>query len=438
MQYRQVFTLLRILLDRRVTETPRRVFRQLRQNGRLQGGVRDKLSRSLWHRLTLLRHLLRWLSGERITRHGDRWVLNTFLPPFPGPAFDRLFTNQISERKYTPVSAHLAVTARCPANCWHCSAKNRAGDELPLDTWLRTIDGLHRIGASLFGLTGGEPLLRTDLAAIVQAIHSGGGEAILFTSGIGFDAARADELTKAGLWAVCVSLDRTNKHELALLRNVPDALETAEKALTVGKKAGLYVCVNCVADRQTVREGRYRKLYEKAWELGVDEFRLIEPMPCGRLAGVDADNADGTESPFLSPEMVQEIRRFHRETNKQSPSRKQGPKVCAFNEIESPELFGCSAGTRHLFIDAAGEMCPCDFTPLSFGNVTEEPIDVIWDRMTAAMKHPRRRCLVQHQTALIREATCERTPAPLEISLQTAAAFPDEDLPDFVRWLDAD
>ena len=164
MQLRQTLTLLRLLFDRRITEVPRRVFRQLRQEGRLRGEAREKLSRSLWHRLTLLRHLFHWLDGERITRHGNRWVLNTFLPPFPSPAFDRLFTNQLSERKYTPVSAYLALTAHCPANCWHCSLKNRTDAELPLDLWLRTIDGLHKIGASIFGLTGGEPILRTDLA----------------------------------------------------------------------------------------------------------------------------------------------------------------------------------------------------------------------------------------------------------------------------------
>jgi MoaA/NifB/PqqE/SkfB family radical SAM enzyme len=432
MRFHQIPTLLRLLFDRRITATPQRVFRQLRTEGRLRGGVRNKLSRSFWHRLTLLRHALRWLDGERITKHGDRWVLNTFLPPFPSPAFDRLFTNQINERKYTPVSAFLAVTARCPANCWHCSLKNRSDVELPLDFWLRTIDGLHKIGASIFGLTGGEPLMRTDLAEIIRAIKTGGGEAMMFTSGIGFDVRRANELAEAGLWAVCVSLDRTDKHEFEQLRNVANAMEMAENALTVGKKAGLYTCVNCVADRQAVREGRYRELYEKARQLCVDEFRLIEPMPCGRLAHVDAQSE---ESPFLTPELIQEVRRFHRETNRQG--KKGTPKVCAFNEIESPELFGCAAGIRHLFIDSAGEVCPCDFTPLSFGNAAQEPIDVIWDRMTTAMKRPRRHCLMQHQTALIREATRERTPAPLEISLRTAAALPDEELPDFIRWMDS-
>jgi radical SAM protein with 4Fe4S-binding SPASM domain len=31
-------------------------------------------------------------------------------------------------------------------------------------------------------------------------------------------------------------------------------------------------------------------------------------------------------------------------------------------------MFGCGAGFHHLFIDALGNVCPCDLTPLKLGN----------------------------------------------------------------------
>lgn len=442
MRIDQTLLLLKLLLDSRVTKTPRRVFRQLKTEGRLRGGVRQKLSRGLLEQFGVLRYVKRWLDGEYISRYENKYVLNTFLPPFPGPAFERLFTAQLSGRRWIPVSAYLAVTVKCPANCWHCSIKNRRHVELPLETWLKTIAGLHEIGASIFGITGGEPLVREDLPDIIRAVKDGGGEAMMFTSGIGFDEAKAKQLKDAGLWAVCVSLDRLDANEFEELRNYPDALAISHRTLRLAKEAGLYTCVNCVADRTNVQSGQYRKLYEKAKELRVDEFRLIEPMPCGRLA--NAKEKSETESPFLSQEQIDEVRRFHRETNRRLRRDNQGclpPKVCAFNEIESPELFGCAAGTRHLFIDPSGEVCPCDFTPLSFGNIAEEPIATIWDRMSEAMKHPRRHCLIQHQTALIQDAMQSGVPTPLPISLATAAAIAetpgDDELPDFVRWVES-
>ncbi|MCL2119908.1 MAG: radical SAM protein, partial [Planctomycetaceae bacterium] len=424
-------TLLRLLFDRRMTQTPRRVFRELERRGKSRGdSTRSQLTRGVWGRLKALRYVLRWLDGKRITRFENQWVINSFLPPFPGPAYDRLFENLLSERRWSPVSAFLAVTSECPADCWHCSLKKRRGGNHPTETWLRVIGELHQLGVSLFGVTGGEPLLRPDLAELVRAIKDGGGEVMMFTSGIGVTAERLRELKRAGLWAVCVSMDRDDADEAAGMRCFPGALETAHNALRLAKEAGIYTCVNCVADRRNVETQLYKSLYERAVTLGVDEFRLIEPMPCGQLHDADA-------STFLTPEQVAELRRFHRETNRQLSSKPHPTKVCAFNEIESPELFGCSGGTRHLFIDAAGEVCPCDFTPLSFGNVTEEPMAVIWGRMSAAMKHPRRHCIVQHHHELIRQYTKECIPAPVAESLKAAAALPDEGLPDFVQWAEA-
>ena len=429
MRLRHNLVLLKLLFDRNITQTPRRVFRELKQRGRIDAtGTRAALSKSMWGRLKSLRYILRWLDGEHLTRFEDQWVINSFLPPFPGRAYDRMFENLLTGRRWSPVSAFLAITSDCPANCWHCSLNRRKGGNLSTETWHRVINELHELGVSLFGITGGEPLVRDDLAELIAAIKNGGGEAMMFTSGIGMTAERAAELKQAGLWAVCVSMDRNDQNEVDEMRCFPGALDQAQNTLQLAKDAGLYTCVNCVADQKNVQSKLYLSLYEKSVELGVDEFRLIEPMPCGQLL-------EASDSVFLTPEQIAELRRFHRETNRNLHGGKQGQtKVCAFNEIESPELFGCSGGTRHLFIDAAGEVCPCDFTPHSFGNVTEESMALIWERMSTAMKQPRRHCIIQHHRELIQPYLKDRVPATVEESLKAAAELPEEPLPDFVQW----
>ena len=419
-------TLLKILCDRRVTKTPIDVFRRLksREKNGAERGIRARLSGRFFARILAVRQLLRWLGGERITRHNGRYVVNTFLPPFPSPAFDRLFTNLLSERQWPPVSAYLGITSRCPMNCGHCSIKGRGQTETAPDVWLRAIEGLHRLGVSLFGLTGGEPALCAQLPAVLNAIYSGGGEAMMFTSGVGFDEEKARELKRLGLWSVCVSLDRTRADEIDRLRNFSGAGHAAIQAILAAKNASLYTCVNCVADSNSVESKRYAALYQKAESLAVDEFRLIEPMPCGNLT-------DAPDAVFLTAEQRAELRRFHRAVN---ADRSRRTKVCAFNEVESPELFGCAGGTRHLFIDPGGNVCPCDFTPLSFGNIADEPIETIYDRMAGAFGQPRRNCMAQFQRQKIREAVTAGVPAPPETSLETVKNFPNEELPDFVHW----
>ena len=147
-------------------------------------------------------------------------------------------------------------------------------------------------------------------------------------------------------------------------------------------------------------------------------------MPCGRLR-------DAPEETLLTDEMTRKLRDFHADTNR----RGRLPKVCAFNQVESPEVFGCGGGTQHLFIDPAGAVCPCDFTPLSFGSAADEPLADIWMRMNKAMGGaPRRHCFVQKNHDLIaRHAADDQFPLSPEVSKEVLEKAGDEQLPDYFQ-----
>jgi len=323
-----------------------------------------------------------------------------------------------------PFSAFLAVTAKCPANCWYCSVKDRRqGRPLSTSEWLDVVAQLHEMSISLISFTGGEPLVREDLPDLIRAAHDGGAEVELFTSGIGATKEKIGTLRDAGLWAMGVSLDRCDPETVNRSCGNPTAFDAAVSALEASRRAGLYTFINAVADREMVQSREYERLYELARRLRIHELRLLEPIACGRLA-VDGHNC------FLSEEQVDEVRRFHREMNRLA----WGPKVCAFNEIESPGVFGCVGGTLHLYIDPSGEMCPCDLTPLSFGNVLNERLAVVWNRMTSAMGSMRCHCFMKANTALIRRhAGGEQFPLPPDMSCAIAAEAPCGPLPDYFQ-----
>jgi MoaA/NifB/PqqE/SkfB family radical SAM enzyme len=418
---RQYYQLLRILLDRRVTAVPRRALAQLSRQGkqRLPGEIGKSLG-SRFPGFKGLAFLSRWLDGEQLTVHNGQWVINSFLPPFPGPAFDRMFENLLSGRRLSPVSAFLAVTGECHYRCWHCSYGKRPGDDLETGQWLKIIGALHQLGASIIGFTGGEPCAREDLPQLIGAAAAGGATTIVFTSGAGLNPPLLSALKKAGLWAVCVSLDHPSPAEHDRLRGVPGAHAAACRALRLSRESGFYTMTGTVATRAVVEEGLLPAMRGLAGECGAHEMRLVEPMPCGLLAGKGADS-------LLTPQHVAAIRRFHVESNR----KRLRPKVCAFNQIESPELFGCGAGTQHLFIDAAGEVCPCDFTAMSFGNAVREPLEAIWSRMSGAMGNPRRHCFIQaHYPLLLKHGAF---PLPPEKSCLVCAEAGREPLPDYFQ-----
>jgi len=417
------FDMLRVLTDPRIVLPPLREYRQ--RDGTDSPDVKRR--RIGWRqRLGAIRFILRWLGRERLTRHRGQWVIGSYMPPFPGRAYDRFFSRVLLGRRLAPHSAFLSLTSDCPADCWHCSLKGRRpATDLTTDQWLDVIAQLHQLGICFIAMTGGEPAMREDLPQLVRAGYEGGAAVEMFTSGIGLTEEKLKALCDAGLWAIGVSLDRTEPDAVNRMRGTAKAFDAALGALEMSRRAGLYTFINAVADREAVVSGEYRRLYDLARRLKLHELRLLEPMPCGRLASAGADCR-------LQPSQVAELRQFHRDTN----HRGRGPKVCAFPEIESPELFGCGAGTFHLFIDPSGNVCPCDFVPLSFGNVVDERLACVVRRMGDAMRQPRRHCFLQTNVAAIqRHAAGHGYPLSPEVSLQVAAESPEEGLPDYFEFV---
>lgn len=421
---RQSIQILRLLLDRRVTATPQRVLRQLQRRNilRLPGEVRQSLM-GVVPGLTGWRFVRQWLASEHITRHNGQWVINSFLPPFPGQAYDRMFENLLSGRRLSPVSAFLAVTETCPYRCWHCSFKQRAGGHLTGPEWRRIIEQLHSLGASIIGFTGGEPCVRKDLPELVAAASGGGATTLLFSSGANLDRPLLQRLRRAGLWSVCLSLDHPEAEQHDRLRGAPGAHARACQALEWARAEGFYTMMGTVVTAALIEQNLLPRLHRLARARGVQEWRLVEPMPCGLLA----QNPEAR----LTAAQIQTLREFHQAANR----RRVPPKVCAFNQIESPELFGCGAGTQHLFIDAKGEVCPCDFTAMSFGNAAREPLAQIWARMTDAMGNPRRHCFIQRHHALLWKHGGGEYPLSPEQSLAVCAETGREPLPDFFQLL---
>ena len=416
----QFLKLLRILASPRITVPPLRAVRELRKRGIKR--MPEVFDNDKNGRVKSLKFLHKWLRGEMLTKHNGQWVLNSFLPPFPGKAYERMFENLLSGRRLSPVSTYMAVTGRCPFDCPHCSIKGRPEGELSTDSWISAIEQLKALGNSVLGFTGGEPLMRDDLPELIETAVANGMETIVFSSGAGLTPELAEKLKKAGLWAFCVSVESFDAECNAEMRNSSKALPLAVEALKLAKKTGFYTMIGSVGRRSFVESGEHEKIYAFARKLGVDEFRIVEPMPCGKMIGSTEDN-------LLTHEHIKKLRDFHVDTN----SRGKKPKVCAFNHVESPEYFGCGGGTQHMFIDYNGQVCPCDFTPLSFGCIEDEPLTEIWQRMNNAMHNPRRNCFIRNNYQVIQKYYKQTgdLPLPPEISEKVCNEAGVEDFSDY-------
>jgi MoaA/NifB/PqqE/SkfB family radical SAM enzyme/SAM-dependent methyltransferase len=344
-----------------------------------------------------------YLSREKIIRFGDRLVLNTHFPPYPSKAFDNLvegfrFLGDLDQRRLYSVT--LAVTNRCTYHCWHCYNAGRSQADLPLETLKGLAVQLQDMGAVSITLTGGEPLLRGDLEQIA-ALFDERCCLILGTTGAGLTARRAERLRRSGLFAVAVSLDSVEEEEHDRLRGQKGAFRTALRALRIAAENGLYPYITSVATREFLEPGHFMRFMRFARECGALEVHLLEPAAAGRLSG--------RTDVLLSAAERQLILDYQKRV-----AEDEGlPILSSYAYLEGAESFGCGAGLTHLYVDGSGEVCPCQLVPISFGNVSREPLAAILDKMGHYFCRPRAACVGR---VLARHIPEGQRPTPPEVS----------------------
>ncbi|MGH3281850.1 MAG: GTP 3',8-cyclase MoaA [Trebonia sp.] len=178
----------------------------------------------------------------------------------------------------------VSLTDRCNLRCAYCMPPEGL-DWLPTpevltgDEVVRLVGiGVKKLGIREVRFTGGEPLLRRDLAAIIAATAalSPRPEISLTTNGIGLDR-RAASLRDAGLDRINVSLD-TLRAEVFRKLTRRDRLSDVLSGLAAAAAAGLTpVKVNAVLMRG-MNDDEAPDLLRYCLEHGY-ELRFIEQMP---------------------------------------------------------------------------------------------------------------------------------------------------------------
>lgn len=187
----------------------------------------------------------------------------------------------------------VSVTDRCSLRCTYCMPEQGLDwiprtDTLTTDELLRLVRVAVDNGVTTVRLTGGEPLLRPDIVAIVAAIRAmpGAPDVALTTNGLRLPGLAAP-LADAGLGRVNISLDTMDRDRfLALTRR--DRLIDTLAGIAAAKAAGLDpVKINSVLMRG-VNDDEAATLLLWAMEQGL-HLRFIEQMPLDPQHGWDAE-----------------------------------------------------------------------------------------------------------------------------------------------------
>jgi MoaA/NifB/PqqE/SkfB family radical SAM enzyme len=282
----------------------------------------------------------------------------------------------------SPLVTTMAITSKCALDCYHCSEGYKKNHELPLQVVLDTIDQVVEAGCPAIALTGGEPFMRREILEIIDRIPMSVIK-VIYTSGIGLDHELAAELNRRWNILACFSIDRPDPDEHDRLRGRKGSYEAAMRGIELLSRGRVELHVSTITTRPLVLSGELVGFTRMLRKKGVACMQFFQPRPVGRLEyGLDL---------FLRPEDEQKLI----ETVRDILLDPEAPLVLSYPSIERVEAMGCCGGYARVCIDSHGHVCPCDFLPLSFGLLTEEPFPVIWKRMRGFYDHPGSRCQVR-------------------------------------------
>jgi|Deesub1362A_J573_1020465.scaffolds.fasta_scaffold06926_1 MoaA/NifB/PqqE/SkfB family radical SAM enzyme len=320
----------------------------------------------------LLTRLFSSLQNEKIIKAEDgKIVFTTYLPPIPSEVFKRVIKNQLRPllgKLRAPDAATIAVTQKCPCRCVHCSAHNREFAEMDRSVLKKVIKDLLRMGTTNITFTGGEPFAREDIYDLVKFVNPKKAISLIFTSGFFLNEENLERVKKAGLYALHVSIDSPHEEVHDSLRGVPGLFRNATRALRIAVRIGLMAGISTYATHEKIKRGDMEKMIELGKSLGVHEITIFDQVNTGRLLHCFGGLSESDHEYLIE---------LHLRNIKESSL----PRVTAMSFVNSPYSGGCFAGYNQLHITPSGEVTPCDFHPISFGNVHEESVEDIWRRI---------------------------------------------------------
>jgi MoaA/NifB/PqqE/SkfB family radical SAM enzyme len=167
-----------------------------------------------------------------------------------------------------PIAVSYEVTFSCNCNCCHCDLGGLVKNEKQItpDEYGDITRKLKPLAAQI---SGGEPLLRKDITAIVKAIKQAGAKyIILVTNGVLLNESRYLQLREAGVNQLSVSLDFPDERHDEFRRR-PGLYKRLEQSLPKLAKLGFKdIILNTAITKANVRE--ILPLAKKATEWGVD------------------------------------------------------------------------------------------------------------------------------------------------------------------------
>lgn len=305
----------------------------------------------------------------------------------------------------------IAVTYKCNMKCTHCSSSVMDiphKKTLTVEQYELIAKKLLKAGLLVVNFTGGEAFIRKDFFDIINVFQPHKFLIAVQTNASLITEDCLQNLRKIGVDSLDISIDSADPEGHDKFRHTPGAFEKCIKAIEMGKKIGFNVGISyCLTHDNLHSEDR-----EKIVELSKKYNTLLNyvlAVPIGFWRG-KYDNL-----------LTSEDRKYLLNILEEYPQSKTDFETNYFKK-------GCGAIKEKLYISAYGEVMPCPFIQISFGNILTDEVEEIRNR---ALKYKYFQdyfphCMAAEDMDLIKNAICySKEASDMQMPLPHTEAFFD-------------
>lgn len=275
-------------------------------------------------------------------------------------------------RPYTLVAE---LTYRCPLRCVYCSNPvdfERSRGELSTEDWRRVFSQAAKLGVVQLHLSGGEPVLRSDLVDLIEYARTHDLYTNLITGGTLLDEDKLLRFREAGLDHIQLSIQGATRETAEETAGVRSHQKKIGIARLIGK-LGIPLTLNVVIHRLNIAE--VPELIRIALDLGAQRLELANTQ----FYAWAAENRTA-----LMPTREQYDRA--EEISREAIAKYRGILEIAFvqNDYLSGEPKPCMGGwgRSYMCINPTGEVMPCHAASvipgMHFDSVRDAALEQIW------------------------------------------------------------
>ncbi len=286
--------------------------------------------------------------------------------------FDYLILNKIPLRY-----VDIAVGYGCNLHCQHCSASKflkMGGGRLSMEQFKELAQQCLKLGLITVGFTGGEPTLYHDIEEIIKAFQPHKLMVSLITNATLLNSEKIKKFKQLGVDILCVSLDSFFETEHDAFRGVSGAYHQALKSINLALNNKLKVIIVTTVTHNNLRSDSITELIKFTERM---KLLLIFSLACpaGKWSESNENLLLDQEDIAYMNELF--IKYQHLRRDFESNWWKKG----------------CGAGKEKLYVTAYGDIIPCPFIHISFGNIKNTNLKIIRSRMLKvpefAVYHPK-------------------------------------------------